>query len=94
MRALFFEILVDMTTQSGLGIARDCLGLIHSHVDGVITSRQQELRDQGNFVKAYDGFGVFVGRMIQSAKSKGYNELHEDTFGAARSECGLIFWCD
>ena len=94
MRALFFEALVDITAMAGIGIGRDCLNLIHSHVNKVVSDRQQDLRDRANFMTAYTEFEEFIGRMIRSAISKDYAELHEDTFGDARSECGLIFWCD
>jgi hypothetical protein len=94
MRALFIEAAIDIATREGLGIAGNCLALIRDRIDQVIVTHGQELRDRTTFAKAYGDFQEFISRMAREARQRGYDELHEDTFVAARERCGLIFWCE
>jgi hypothetical protein len=94
MRALFLEVLVDIAVQEGLGIAHNCLHLVRDHVDQTIQRHSGELMERDKFIRAYADYQEFVLRMARDAKSKNYQELHEDTYYAARTECGLIWWCE
>lgn len=93
MRTVFTDAIVDMAAQEGLGIASECLRDLRNLVNDVVTQHGAELRDRDRFTKAYGDLQELVRRMIQDAKAKGYGELREDTLAAARSRCGLIFWC-
>ena len=93
MRAIFFEALIDIVRAEGLGIASGCLYHIDQLVTDVSMQHASELRSRATFAKAYADFEEFVNRMVRDAKAKNYPELHEDTFFAAKSQCGLIFWC-
>ena len=94
MRAVFIDVLVDKLHQEGLGIASGCLHHFVDHVDAVIKDFSQELRDRAKFSQAYSELEEFVDRMIQDARSSGAGELHEPNFFQAKSQCGLIFWCN
>jgi hypothetical protein len=94
MRSLFLEVLFDKAADGGFGISAPCMGDIRRHLDAVITAHSKELRDPKTFSKAYRDYQRLVDRMIKSAKKKKYTELHEDTLMDARSQCGLIFFCD
>lgn len=62
-------------------------------ISAVSKQHAAELRQRETFAKAYGDFKKFVLRMVKDAKAKGYPDLHEDTFFAAKAQCGLIFWC-
>jgi hypothetical protein len=94
VREIFLQTLIDMTGSEGLRIEAGCLQYITDLVSHVSAEHASELRDRETYDRVYAGFQEFVSRMIADARSKGYSSLHEDTFFAARSKCGLVFWCE
>lgn len=93
MRALFVEVLVEKLLRAGLGIAADCLHHFVDHVDFVVGQNAAQLLQREGFAQAYAELEEFVDRMIAAARVQGLSDLHEPTFFAALSQCGLIFWC-
>jgi hypothetical protein len=93
-RTLFVESLLRMASSEGLGVAPNCLQMTTELIDSVVRSQAEKMADPALRGAGMKAFEEFVGRMIEAAKSRGYRELHEDTFLAARKRCGLLWWCD
>jgi len=93
LRSIFLEALVDIAVAEGLGIAPGCLHAMWQMVGNVSQKDLSALSTHDALNKAFADFEEFVLRMVTDARSKGYQDLHEDTFAAAKSQCGLIFWC-
>lgn len=94
MRALFLELLVDRLLAEGLGIGHGCLYEMARQIDSILQRHRNELADRQTFLRAYADLAEFVSRMAADARAGGSSDLHEHTFFSARSQCGLIFWCE
>ncbi len=94
MTSLFIEAFVRAAINANLGIAPECLRMVVDHVDSVLTRNGGRLSQPAQFLNAYQGFLTFVGRMVDEARANGLSQLQEQTFFAARQQCGIIFWCE
>lgn len=93
LRSTFLETLVEIAATEELGIAAGCLQAMNQMISDVSRNNLAELRNREMLNKAFADFEEFVLRMVADARQKGYSELHEDTFSAAKGQCGLVFWC-
>jgi hypothetical protein len=80
----------QLARAAGLGIAPACEQLLRPFVDQgdqrVPDGSPQRPEAEANLER-------FIRAMIEDARAKGYNELHEDTFSAALTLCPLFPFC-
>lgn len=88
----FWAVVYDETQRSRLGIAQGCEYELRRFIDGAVDQLWSTGAVPEKVRKAEDEFRRFVEAMAKDALVKGYPELHEDTFAAAKSLFCPGFW--